>query len=290
MSFQNNSPQGAGGQNMETFSLLFSPPSKSADPQQQQASPLARSTSKTPGSAAGKNAFATREYTPSSRRRSATPASSVGRETPPPPFVSLFDTMGLPGDHRDAGKTPASIDEAIDMTTSPVAGVLEAVPQQPSVRQQSASHLALVRQPNVQDYDSCWVTIYGFHQNDLPLVLKEFSKCGDIVEFGSFDDGPYVNWTHVCYESKYAAQRALLRSGQQLSPTCMVGVKEMDEKKRDAIEQGSSLEDRRPRVPVIPPVLPTLDIDKKKAIAADPVVPLSSTSMWDKVCEFVLGI
>jgi nuclear pore complex protein Nup53 len=134
------------------------------------------------------------------------------------------------------------------------------------------------------------VTIYGFHQNDLPLVLKEFSKCGDIVEFGSFDDGPYVNWTHVCYESKYAAQRALLRSGQQLSPTCMVGVKEMDEKKRDAIEQGTSLEDRRSRVPVIPPVLPTLDIDKKKAIAAVPVVPLSSTSMWEKVCEFVLGI
>lgn len=275
---------------METFSLLFSPPSKSADPQQQQASPLARSTSKTPGSTAGKGAFATREYTPSSRRRSATPASSVGRETPPPPFASLFDTMGLPRDHREGGKTPLSVDEAVDMATSPVAGVLEAAPQQPSLRQQNVAPMALGSQPNVQDYDSCWVTIYGFHQSDLPLVLKEFSKCGDIFEFGSFDDGPYVNWTHVCYENKYAAQRALLRSGQQLSPTCMVGVKEMDEKKRNAIEQGAgeASEDRRPKVPIIQPVLPAL-VDKK-AIAADPVVPLSSTSMWEKVCEFVLGI
>lgn len=34
-------------------------------------------------------------------------------------------------------------------------------------------------------------------QADLPLVLKEFGRYGDIVQFGTFGDVPGANWVHV---------------------------------------------------------------------------------------------
>jgi nuclear pore complex protein Nup53 len=30
-------------------------------------------------------------------------------------------------------------------------------------------------------YDDDWVTVFGFSEQDLPLVLAEFQQCGDIV-------------------------------------------------------------------------------------------------------------
>ncbi|WPT13571.1 Nuclear pore complex protein NUP35 [Picochlorum sp. SENEW3] len=291
MSFQTtNSPQGNGNQNLETFSLLFSPP---ADPlgQQMQSSPLARSASKmTPGSSVQKNVF--RDYTPKSRRRSMTPSSrSIGKETPPPPpTTSLFDTTGeVVPKALDVDK-----DGAVDMNISP--GHVE----EQGMWSRKARTTPLPRHPSVQDYESCWVTVYGFHKNELPLVLREFSKCGDIVDFGHFNDGPYVNWTHICYDTKYAAQRALLRSGQQLSPTCMVGVKELDQGKVKDIEQqrrdnNGREEGTASRYSSNKVEIPTLSVKKteeerKKMVAAQKIVPLESTSAWEKVCEFVLGI
>ncbi len=131
---------------------------------------------------------------------------------------------------------------------------------------------------------------YDPTENELPLVLREFSKCGEIVDFTHGDDGPYVNWVYIAFDNKFGAQRALLRSGCQLSPTCMIGVKEMDDAKlatlggADKKQLVTEMLRHEPRDRV--------QRQNKKLIAAgeEPVVPLESASVWDKFSEFVLGL
>ncbi len=124
----------------------------------------------------------------------------------------------------------------------------------------------------------------------MPLVLREFSKCGEIVDFTHGNDGPYVNWVYIAFDNKFGAQRALLRSGSQLSPTCMIGVKDVDEAKLAAL--GGA--DRRELITEMLRDEPRERVQRqnKKLIAAgeDPVVPLDSASVWDKFSEFVLGL
>lgn len=292
-----NSPIGGSSQKpvsgTEPFHVLFSPPVRS-DPlaEKQQSSPLARSASKTPTDrnvAEGSHSRMFRDYTPARRRsRTFSPmregdhgsgehhdTGSV-RETPPPPTMSMFDHSSMYTEEKTTEKKPGTVPR-----------------ERESRLPGDAFHMPSNR---VEDYEHTWVTVYGFHQNDLSLVLKEFSKCGDIVDFGHGNDGPYVNWTHICFDTKYAAQRALLRSGQQLSPTCMVGVKEVDDAKRHALmsHMKASSSSRETVATLLSQQGPRMVAEqrRKKMVAAgeEPVLPLESASMWDKVCEFVLGI
>lgn len=41
----------------------------------------------------------------------------------------------------------------------------------------------------VASYEDTWVTVFGFGTNDLPLVIREFSKAGDILQVGGVADG-----------------------------------------------------------------------------------------------------
>lgn len=48
----------------------------------------------------------------------------------------------------------------------------------------------------VQEDDDVWVTVYGFQPSQQHLIMKEFSKCGDILKFGDgHEDG--TNWVHI---------------------------------------------------------------------------------------------
>ena len=48
----------------------------------------------------------------------------------------------------------------------------------------------------MQEEDEVWVTVYGFQASQRHLIMKEFSKCGDILKFGdSREDG--TNWVHI---------------------------------------------------------------------------------------------
>lgn len=99
-----------------------------------------------------------------------------------------------------------------------------------------------------------------------------------------------MNWVYIAFDNKFGAQRALLRSGSQLSPTCMIGVKDVDEAKLAAL--GGA--DRRELITEMLRDEPRERVQRqnKKLIAAgeDPVVPLDSASVWDKFSEFVLGL
>ena len=39
--------------------------------------------------------------------------------------------------------------------------------------------------------------MFGFSQDEVPLILREFGKCGDIRQFGTFGEGGGVNWIHI---------------------------------------------------------------------------------------------
>ncbi|KAH7618893.1 hypothetical protein Ndes2526B_g05833 [Nannochloris sp. 'desiccata'] len=309
-----HTPQSAGNKEHQPFSLLFSPSMKAADGQKH--SPLGRSSSVTPtphfGTQQSFGAVPRQEQaTPPSRRRSLTPASSMAKDTPPPPPAdSLLDSPGLGGPSLNAWATTqpgeAGAGGVEDMSTSPIGGVQHFQQHQGSVL---PTHVAAAVAGDyaaagraLREYESTWVTVYGFSQADVPLVLREFGKCGDIVHFGSFEGGPHCNWLHINYANKHAAQRALLRSGDQLSSSCMVGVKPLDAHKRDAIERqlsgsntagggsGGFIGGQNRGGPVLPKLASSRPYQVNAASAQAAVVPLPSKSAWEKVSEFILGI
>ena len=92
-------------------------------------------------------------------------------------------------------------------------------------------------------------------------------------------------------QNKHAAQRALLRAGDQLSSTLLVGVKPLDAAHRQAVERqlgsgavSSAMSFPKPSAAQLRPY--ALD----GAAAASTVVPLPATGAWSKFAEFVLGI
>jgi len=88
------------------------------------------------------------------------------------------------------------------------------------------------------------------------------------------------------YQTKYAAQRALLRSGEQLSSTLIVGVKPLEPRFRQMIEShGFGSSPGRHFKPQQAPVRP-YKVDAGQA----QVLPQRSRTLVQKLSEFVLGI
>lgn len=125
-----------------------------------------------------------------------------------------------------------------------------------------------------------WVTVYGFSKDEKSIVLREFQRDGDIVNFGSFDEsGRGVNWLHVRFAAKESARRALRRNGQNISGI-MVGVKELDAKAKMDIGSGASGEGRLSRNSSVRRVAPIRD-----GVA----LQQRQRTTWDKVLQFVFG-
>ncbi|KAI3882258.1 hypothetical protein MKX03_009578 [Papaver bracteatum] len=80
-----------------------------------------------------------------------------------------------------------------------------------------------------------WVTVFGFTYKDTNLVLREFKKCGVIL-----DNVRQGNWMHILYQNQREAQKALSKSGKKISEVLIVGVNPVDPNKKQA------LNDRKP--------------------------------------------
>lgn len=109
----------------------------------------------------------------------------------------------------------------VDEPSSSKAARLSAIPPpMQSLTPAAGSHGATVigYEPAPQ-YQDVWITVFGFSQHDTPLILREMGKCGDILQWGTFGQ-PAANYLHMQFQNKFAAQRALLRNGEQLSPRC----------------------------------------------------------------------
>lgn len=230
------------------------------------------------------------------RRRSLTPSGSYRETPPPPPADSLLDSP--------IGALPMAYSlEASRQDAAAAAGPsTSAAPGPPA----AWSAYGMQAAP-VQEAVDGWITVFGFAPGQLELVLQEFSKCGDILQFGTFGQGATANWVHIQYENKYAAQRALQRSGMRLTPSLMVGVKLLDDASRMAIEQYMGISDgavatgagagaggaafengvgnggasMRPKVMQVRPY----------SLTRQPVpMPMPARTTWSKINEFVFGL
>ncbi|KAE8735697.1 Nuclear pore complex protein NUP35 [Hibiscus syriacus] len=80
-----------------------------------------------------------------------------------------------------------------------------------------------------------WVTVYGFSPSDTNLVLREFEKCGVIL---NHVPGPRdANWMHILYLNRSDAQKALSKNGLQINGALIVGVQQVDPMQREALNE-----------------------------------------------------
>lgn len=69
------------------------------------------------------------------------------------------------------------------MSTSPFGGARGGAAPAPAAAA-PGRELARPAGGDVASYEDTWVTVFGFGPNDLPLVIREFSKAGDILQVG----------------------------------------------------------------------------------------------------------
>eukprot|EP00798_Chlamydomonas_sp_ICE-L_P025540 gene25540-11184_t len=218
----------------------------------------------------------TGESSMSGQRRSMTPGSAHTEATPPflpPPIARLHEDMPIeePGPRSNRmGASPPRM-------------------QQPGMPHISSAPAISQLSNQFTSYDDVWVTVFGFTQQDVPLILREFSTCGDILQWGTFGQ-PSANYLHLQLQNKYAAQRALLKNGEQLSPTLIVGVKPLDARQRLAIESYMHAGEHSSGPSIMRPAELQERPYRVEGSAAQQSMPQANRSVMGKLYEFVLGM
>lgn len=152
-----------------------------------------------------------------------------------------------------------------------------------------------VESPAVQE--DTWVTVYGFPGEELAAVLREFQRCGDILQWGTFGAGAGANFVHIQFQTRYGAQRALLKGGEQLSATLIVGVKPLDPRHRQLVDNagggpaGAGSPDG-PRVGGGAGAAAAAAAARPYRVeaAAAAALPQRGATLWDKLQQFVIGV
>lgn len=239
----------------------------------------------------------------SSARRSATPPGSVHTDTTPPrppPMTRLQDITMTGAVHRPSGQArrparfvthpsrlllvPAA--DAEPLSGSSPLGAAAGFPEQSAAaaaapQQQQQQHASAQQQA-----EDTWVTVYGFSPDDLPLVLKEFQRCGDILQWGTFGASSQSNFMHIQYQNKYGAQRAQLRSGEQLNSSLIIGVKQLEPKHRAVVAAWAGRADGSPGPRVKAASLRPYRVE----VPAAQVLPSRSRTWAEKVGQYVFGL
>ncbi len=145
----------------------------------------------------------------------------------------------------------------------------------------AAANAALTTGTSLSDSEAeHWVTVYGFSKDEKAIVLREFQRDGDIVNFGAFNErSNAVNWLHVRFATMESARRARRRNGQSVNGI-MIGVKFLDAESKLDIGSGAAGEGRLSRNASVRRVAPMRD-----GISLQP----RQRTTWDKVVQFVLG-
>jgi len=123
---------------------------------------------------------------------------------------------------------------------SPVSGVVQPQPPQSGALLAFEPPRDVVRPeiqrsggaPDVVEGDE-WVTVFGFGAEETNTVIREFEKCGPIVDHVSGPGG--ANWVHIQYQNRYDAKKALLKDGMLLNGSLIVGVKTLDPVQRQVL-------------------------------------------------------
>ncbi|KAK3238594.1 hypothetical protein CYMTET_51408 [Cymbomonas tetramitiformis] len=127
-----------------------------------------------------------------------------------------------------------------------------------------------------------WITVYGFTEQDKPLVLQVFQRCGEITNSVSPPGGG--NYMHLEFAQEYHAQMALRRDGCELVNNLMVGVKRVSDHHRHQVtglpQRADIGQETRPATQIVRPYM-------VEAPGAQPGLPQPSRGTWGRVLEYV---
>lgn len=135
--------------------------------------------------------------------------------------------------------------------------------------------------------DSCVgyrVTVFGFTENESASVLRELQHCGTIMNYGSFAGGLHANWLHVCFSSKHEASRALLKNGEQISPTLILGVKPLDASHRSSIKANAV------ETPVYPAAVRSTSARRFETTDIMSMAAQPHRSSLGRIIQYVMGV
>lgn len=62
----------------------------------------------------------------------------------------------------------------------------------------------------LQGSQDTWVTVFGFTAQEQHIVLREFAKCGNIVQFGNGREDR-VNWLHLQYSVSLSPKTQIIK-------------------------------------------------------------------------------
>ncbi|KAL1538322.1 Nucleoporin nup35 [Salvia divinorum] len=138
-------------------------------------------------------------------------------------------------------KTGGSAEQDDKGKGSPVEGVVQPgalitlPPPREVARPEVQKSLVPVGNMNGNMNEEEWVTVYGFLPADTNLILREFEKCGVILKHVP---GPRdANWMHILYQNRLDAQRALSKNGTEVNGVLIIGVKPVDPRQRQALNE-----------------------------------------------------
>ena len=279
-------------------SLLFSSPGSNREATPTPGGGLYRTESLTGGASTPRTSGGSNRYFGGGGPTSANRGKTEERPAPAPaPVVGGVSSRGTPLFTRtETGgddNTPGFLRRAIEKTHAENAASGDAKGGDDAVRawlgarapeaeeRAAAANAALTTGTSLSDSEAeHWVTVYGFSKDERAIVLREFQRDGDIVNFGAFDErSNAVNWLHVRFATKESARRARRRNGQSVNGI-MIGVKELDAESKRAVGSGAAGEGRLSRNTSVRRVAPTRD-----GISLQP----RQRTTWDKVVQFVLG-
>ena len=279
-------------------SLLFSSPGSNREAAPTPGGGLYRTESLTGGASTPRTSGGSNRYFGGGGPTSANRGKTEERPAPAPaPVVGGVSSRGTPLFTRtETGgddNTPGFLRRAIEKTHAENTASGDAKGGDDAVRawlgarapeaedRAAAANAALTTGTSLSDSEAeHWVTVYGFSKDERAIVLREFQRDGDIVNFGAFDErSNAVNWLHVRFATKESARRARRRNGQSVNGI-MIGVKELDAESKRDVGSGAAGEGRLSRNASVRRVAPTRD-----GISLQP----RQRTTWDKVVQFVLG-
>ncbi len=279
-------------------SLLFSSPGSNREATPTPGGGLYRTESLTGGASTPRTSGGSNRYFGGGGPTSANRGKTEERPAPAPaPVVGGVSSRGTPLFTRtETGgddNTPGFLRRAIEKTHAENTASGDAKGGDDAVRawlgarapeaedRAAAANAALTTGTSLSDSEAeHWVTVYGFSKDERAIVLREFQRDGDIVNFGAFDErSNAVNWLHVRFATKESARRARRRNGQSVNGI-MIGVKELDAESKRDVGSGAAGEGRLSRNASVRRVAPTRD-----GISLQP----RQRTTWDKVVQFVLG-
>ncbi|XP_064396302.1 nucleoporin NUP35-like isoform X2 [Halichondria panicea] len=153
------------------------------------------------------------------------------------------------------------------------------------------------------DYQDCWVTVFGFPPATSSYILEQFSQYGTILKHVVTSNG---NWMHILYQSRLQAKKALSKNGKVYGNGIMVGVQQCIDK--SVMESRLASSTPHTRTPLTPSTNLTPSTPGKRPTSirpltaayqsaasqyqvapANPNMPQKSSGIVSKALEYMFG-